>query len=664
MTFANPIALYGLSLLAIPIAIHLFNLRRAKKIYFSNVKLLSQIQTSTNTINQLRSLLVLLSRLLFILFLVLAFARPTTQKISTNPENEIGLILDNSLSMQNEQSGKPLFNLALNHLQKISSSYLGSTRFSLGVSGTWQQTDFYRLQEILTTVGYANTIPSLQSQLNKLKKKSNSNPSSIYIVSDFQKNTVGDLSELKLDTAVDYYMIPVLPESRENLAIDSIWLQTPYLQTNIPNSVWVRLKNYGSRAAENIPVNLVVNRVQSGSATVDLMAGSFSDIELPLLVKSAGIFEGKIEIQDPYMPFDNQFYFTVSVAQVVSVGHIAQSRNLYLESVFADSSFFEYTFFNPNNLNFSKLADTDLLIVENIDNPNTALIEEMLRALERGASVCIVPNSKNTPSQWQSLASYSSAASSYKMQLSAPDLNEPFFAGVFEELPNNSLMPVAKAILVPKAGRALLSLKDGTPFLTLNSVSKGKLYLFGSPLEPDFTDLPLNGLFVPTMFKMALFAVAANEKLAHRLDAQYASLPIKGLMKNDIFSLGKGGFIPEQMSSASALLISIPNLEVQAGSYALVRTKDDSTFTKVAFNYPKSESQTDYYSLDELTSIFSSKTNVKIIPEASASNIISKIDEAKQGIAYWKWLVFLAVLMLGIETLIIRNTKIKYKSAQ
>ncbi len=662
MTFANPYALYALSLLAIPIAIHLLNLRRAKKVYFSNVKLLSQIQTSTNAINHIKSLLILLCRLLFIAFLVLAFARPSSRNPSTGEaEREAAFLLDNSLSMQNRQSGKPLLNISVATLQKIADSYPVSTRFYFAQSGVWQQNDFYRLQENFTNVDYANTTPLLAQQLTKLKKKASYTPSSVYIVSDFQKANVGKLDDLVFDTAVQYFLIPVLPESRENLAVDSVWLQTPYLQTNIPNSVWVRVKNYGTNTAENIPVSLFVNQIQSGTASIKIEPNSHTDVELPLLVKNSGVFQGNIQIQDPIMLFDNTFYFTVSVAQVVSVSHISQSPSKYVGSVFSDSTFFDYAFFNPNQLNVPRLALSDLLIVENIDQPSLALIEELIRALDRGASVAVIPSERNTPEHWQALATYSLTTAATPLPIAVPDEQEPFFSDVFEELPSVALMPTAKPTLVPKNGRPILRLKDNTPYVSLASVSKGKLYLFASPLDAKHTDLSQNGLFVPLMFKMAFSSVSANEKIAYRLDGQYANLPIKGLQRNDLFSIGKGGFIPEQKISPYSLLIAIPALEVSAGTYPLVRTRDDSLMSQLSFNFPQQESQTDYYSPEELSASLGGIPNVKIVSGTSLSNVVSTIDQAKKGYPLWKWFLFIALVALALETLLVRFSKARYK---
>ena len=76
MSFLHPYFLYGLAAVAIPIIIHLFDFRRTKKVYFSNTQLLYQVKESSQSFYNLKHLLILLSRILFIIFLILAFAQP------------------------------------------------------------------------------------------------------------------------------------------------------------------------------------------------------------------------------------------------------------------------------------------------------------------------------------------------------------------------------------------------------------------------------------------------------------------------------------------------------------------------------------------------------------------------------------------------------------
>src|ERR1700685_3871109 len=76
MQFLHPGFLWALTALAVPIIVHLFNFRRYKTVYFSNVKFLRELKEETSSRSRLKHWLVLASRLLAVAFLVMAFAQP------------------------------------------------------------------------------------------------------------------------------------------------------------------------------------------------------------------------------------------------------------------------------------------------------------------------------------------------------------------------------------------------------------------------------------------------------------------------------------------------------------------------------------------------------------------------------------------------------------
>ena len=100
MNFAFPSFLWALSALSIPIIIHLFNFRRTTRIFFSNTRFLRQVRQETTQKRKLKQYLVLASRLLFLFFLVMAFAQPflPAQEQMTSGR-EVTIYLDNSYSM-------------------------------------------------------------------------------------------------------------------------------------------------------------------------------------------------------------------------------------------------------------------------------------------------------------------------------------------------------------------------------------------------------------------------------------------------------------------------------------------------------------------------------------------------------------------------------------
>lgn len=106
MTFVYPGFLFGLLLVGIPILVHLIQLRKYKRIEFSNAFFLKALKQEQQQSQRLKNLLILLSRIAFIIFLVLAFAQPyfpstANESISSSV---VSIYIDNSYSMQVQSS--------------------------------------------------------------------------------------------------------------------------------------------------------------------------------------------------------------------------------------------------------------------------------------------------------------------------------------------------------------------------------------------------------------------------------------------------------------------------------------------------------------------------------------------------------------------------------
>src|SRR5574342_456428 len=76
MTFVNPAILWGLLAVSIPIIIHIVNIKNTRKIEFSTLMFLKEIQETKQKRIRLKQLLILLCRLAFIILIVMAFAGP------------------------------------------------------------------------------------------------------------------------------------------------------------------------------------------------------------------------------------------------------------------------------------------------------------------------------------------------------------------------------------------------------------------------------------------------------------------------------------------------------------------------------------------------------------------------------------------------------------
>src|SRR6056297_146677 len=76
MNFLNPFFLFGLFAVAIPVIIHLINLRRPQKVSFSTLSFFNELRKSTIRRIRIKQYLLMALRALAVLFLALALARP------------------------------------------------------------------------------------------------------------------------------------------------------------------------------------------------------------------------------------------------------------------------------------------------------------------------------------------------------------------------------------------------------------------------------------------------------------------------------------------------------------------------------------------------------------------------------------------------------------
>ena len=132
MKFLYPQFLYALFALAIPIIIHLFNFKKYKEFYFSDISFLKSLKEKTKAQSQLRHLLIFLSRTLAFIFIVLAFSQPYIPKQSDQTKvkkHGISVFTDNSFSMNRTNKRGSLLEVAKLKAIEVLNAYSESDDF-------------------------------------------------------------------------------------------------------------------------------------------------------------------------------------------------------------------------------------------------------------------------------------------------------------------------------------------------------------------------------------------------------------------------------------------------------------------------------------------------------------------------------------------------------
>ena len=131
MAFLNPIMLFGLTAVSVPIIIHLLNRRRFQKVVWAAMRFLKLSVEQNQRRMQIEDLILLALRCLLLALLALALARPA---LMSNSKDVFGqskvtgvILLDNSYSMGVSDGTRTRFDKAREAaLQAIDSMPVGS----------------------------------------------------------------------------------------------------------------------------------------------------------------------------------------------------------------------------------------------------------------------------------------------------------------------------------------------------------------------------------------------------------------------------------------------------------------------------------------------------------------------------------------------------------
>lgn len=667
MSFLFPQFLWALSFLSIPIIIHLFNFRRPKKVAFSNVQLLENIKASTSSVQNLKHLLILLSRLLFLALLILAFAQPyipaSNDLKSENAMQKI-FYLDNSFSMQQEKDGATLLNFALSGLEDFQ-SIIGSNEEVYFLDNDFQVKDLFPyskngFMDRISEVESSFSPRSMTEILQRVNEQGDNSNKEIFIISDFQKSTLGDISELELDSQNIYHIIPIQNLETSNIYIDSIWLKKPFVLENEDNELNVRFNYQGVDPIENFPVKLFIDDRQAAASSISLQAGNASEIVFSLPQISGGIKKGYITINDNPVFFDNEYYFILNPVNDINVSVLGEKENPYFKALFETEDIFKYTFIPLSNPDLTALSASDFIVLDAIEDYPNYLKDLTKKALDEGVHILLNPNPKADNLDFLSefnLNVLSALVEAESIELKKPDLSNPFFQGIFDDLDNNTDMPRAKAVLnLGGFQRTHLFYRDGKTFLGEREIGSGKMYVFTADIGNESSNFYRHSIFVPVMYKMLIESVNnENNALAYTFGKGSISLELDARQKSEAaLRLKRESFeiIPEQNPTKSGLRFKVPNINLEAGFFELVL--NDSLIAEIAMNINRNESRMEFLQLSEIDESFAKYKNVILEESMEFDAFAREYRESRFGTPLWKYFLICSLLFLLAEIILIR----------
>ena len=675
MKFAYPEFLYALFAIAIPIVIHLFNFRKFKKIYFSNVEFLKEVQQETQAKSKLKHLLILLSRILVLLFLVFAFAQPFIPSADANIEsqnNVTGIYIDNSFSMESTGETGSLLDEAKAKAVEIVNSYRATDKFILitnnfnaGDQRLMNAEEIIDKIEALSISSNSKNSSTVYSRNRDAINSSEIENKSFYMLSDFQKSTT-DLKNIEPDTLINTYLIPLKATEVYNLYIDSCWFSSPTHILFQNEELNIRIKNNSNNDIENVPVQLYINDQNVAPASFSVKANDETTLILNYRNKTSGIQQGRVELRDSPVITDDIFYFSYTISDNITILGIGnEENNTTLSSIFSTDSVFNYSYYNVNQLNYSFIKNSNLVVMNNLDVINSGLSNSIKSFLDNGGNLLVFPSNKidyNSYREFLSLlnVNYYTSQDTAKNKVKEINLNHPIYANVFEGKPASDInLPlVSSHYLISTSTTAfknnMLTLKDGNPFLIEYKVGKGTVYLSMVSLAKESSNFSNHALFVPTLYNIALLS-QKNYPLFHII-GDNSTIDLNRSENDKVYHIKNKeiDIIPRVRNTNSNTTIFINSGIEKAGNYIL---ENEVTKIGLAYNYNRLESELTYLTSTEIEEIIQTNALNAQIVETSNSSIKSALSNLNIGKKYWKYCIILALLFLAVEIALIKLFK-------
>jgi hypothetical protein len=666
MNLLYPSFLWALGVLAVPIIIHLFNFRRATRIYFSNTRFLRQVKEASTARRRLKHYLILAARLLFLLFLVITFCQPIIPaKDQLANSRAIVVYLDNSQSMSARLEDKTRgLDAAAQMARSIVSMFPPDTRYKLITNDFAPFSNTFKtgaeIQDLLTQLRLSPVTRSMQEVTERITQDATSGQSQeVFWIADFQKSTAGKLDHT-LDSTARWHLVPIRFQPMSNIFVDSAYLENPFAASGEKNVLQVNVRNDGAREADQVNVKLLVNNVQTGAATVSIPAGGMTGINFDLATGLSGLHNAVISFNDFPVTFDNTFNLALNFAdkiRVVEVKSITASEAV--QKVYGNQQVFAYKGFAVGNFNYNELEQADLVVMNGLNNIEPSLAGAVRSHLQNGGTVLIAPGAQPQVEGWKNalaLPALKTVPQEAMVELDRPDFSNPFFENVFEEKSVSLAMPKASRVWEWGSDRsAILRFKNDQPFLSTFDQG-GKLYMLASSLDQDHTDFHQHALFVPVMYRLAASSKKQEGKLYYSLNETFIPLRLDSLPRDvPVRLVGKEEVIPGQRVVGDNVFLDIPGFSVEQGFYKIVAQED--TVGLIAFNVNKAESLMEQYTGEEVKALATGGENVSIFEASSIDAFSNEIKERYLGTPLWKYALMAALLFLLAEILLIRFLK-------
>ena len=696
MEFLNPFMLFALGAAAIPVIVHLFHFRRPRKVDFSSLTFVRELQKTTMQRVRLRQWLLLALRVLAIACLALAFARPSLTgemagAVGGAARSSAAFVIDNSLSMtlrdaegEYLRQARDIVSGLLREFEERDEIFLRTTAGEPAPAGPLSPAAALdAVGEIRASAGGVSALEAVRSATEALQDAAHPNREA-YLVTDMQASSLADTVRAAPVEGVRAYVLPVGGREQVNIAVVDVRIDSRIVEAGQPVRLSATLVNYADEPVEGYVASVFLEGRRLAQAAADLPPREPTDVSFAVTVPEAGRLAGMVQIPEDAYPADDRRYFTLHAPErrrilvVRGDGEDTRFLELALSPDLAQGRVaFDVTVIPETSLAATGPDRYDAVVMAGVRTLSSGETEALTRYVAGGGGVLLGPSAagqeaepaynalleaigggrivgfNGSPDVRERIASFD------RVELEHPLFEGVFLAGPEGDAPNVERPEIWFAARYEPQGageQSIIRLSNGDPFLQEIRHGRGVALLLAVAPDARWSELPVRGLFVPLMYR-SLYYLSAWESIAGEqfLAGRPAELRITQPPDEALFRLaGPDGteYAPEQRDLFNAALLTLDREAVaRPGVYDVYA--GDAVARRIAFNVDERESDMLALEAEEVrrrvAEVVGGSVEIVASGERSAGDVVAAVAQQRTGRELWKAFLLLALLFLAAE---------------
>ena len=658
MTSLNSLPLWGTLAalgISIPIVLHILNKARPKKVNWAAMELLQKTTQQQSKKIKLEDWLLMVLRCLTFLLVALAMMRlvfVNSSDLFSGASRELILVIDSSYSMNHGQY-ESRFDLAKKKAMKIVNSLPSGSKISLVTIGDGPEVLIrHRDPSEISLERYFAALEAKPegfglevslSVLDELLNESDSANREVIFLTDAQKRSWCENSEsaiekiAELNQKASISLLPLGDESYENLALSDFHMTSGACRSGGFINLSAKIINHGeSLASASIELFHNSNIVDVTSVS-SLQPKEERLLRFGVQLESPGPNRFQLSLESDNLEDDNSAYLAIDVPDKLKVliveGSPGAGRYLELATQLERSGYAEgliCTVSLASLVSAEQIEKNDVVVladVGDLDEENIKILDEKVR---NGAGLLVYAGvnmdafsaeqiiGRLVTMDWEKRVSPEDGRD-HQIRVSPQSDQLGLELRRLEAEILDCKVNGFHQVQTAADSKILLELDNGNPLLFIQEVERGKLAIFTTGADREWSSLPLNPAG-PILFHLLLQELSTGDRQKSLRIGESARVEIRsnrlGAEPKLIGPSGEVSVPVRQEARESNKYIELLLSKTEIPGFHELQFGDNTDFEVLAANLDAGESDLKPATIDELESVFEN-TGVKILGSES-----------------------------------------------